>query len=259
MSTLEIMTRNVYALAATKTLQAGAHILDIVNVLDAAVGSGYSESKLPSEFTVPVYVGIQRAVEATVSEAVKLGKVLAALGVGHTPVPLTPLRTEGDVPKGFITEAYRNDPNRLETVTTRPHLVREFMNVGGVIATIYPTKALDNPPEGMKFFQKALRENPDTLVDAPSSNFDTSLTGATYWIQDQEGMLKISFQAHQANTEEVLGRNWGVTIERTANDAPDTGRFGTIAQVIKDAGQDKDMLLERSRRIIAAKMSPNHT
>jgi hypothetical protein len=68
-------------------------------------------------------------------------------------------------------------------------------------------------------------------------------------------MLKVSFQAHQANTQEVAGRNWSLTIAQTDAASPDEGKFLVIANSMEEVAVSKKSLLERSRQIIAHKMA----
>lgn len=130
------------------------------------------------------YVGLQGVIEATLANS-----DLDVIGVIHTALPPTPLRTEGDViPEGLITPDIQNDPERLKTVLNRVNILPTYLAAGKKLYACYPTLSQDSKVPGMEIYLKKVALFAGALIDKPfSGELPKELSGATYIIQDKEG------------------------------------------------------------------------
>jgi hypothetical protein len=131
-----------------------------------------------------LYVGLQGVIEATLANS-----NLDVIGVIHTALPPTPLRTEGKViTEGLITPEIQNDPERLKTVLNRVNILPTYLAAGKKLYACYPKLSQDTKVPGMDIYLKKLALFAGVLIDKPfSGNLPAELSGATYIIQDKTG------------------------------------------------------------------------
>lgn len=131
-----------------------------------------------------LYVGLQGVVEATLANS-----DLNVIGVIHTALPPTPLRTEGEaIAEGLITPEIQNDPKRLKTVLNRANILPTYLATGKKLYACYPKLSSDAKVPGIEIYLKKLALFEGALIDKPfSGDLPPELSGATYIIQDKTG------------------------------------------------------------------------
>lgn len=157
----------------------------------------------------PRFVNLQACIEASLASLLKDKKIAAVVGVIHTPLPATPLRTAGEITPGLIAKEVQNDPKRLETVMKRPNIIRDFLANGGKLLVVYPKAALATPIPGLDIYE-SLRQLHKTILDKPVETFAPEMTGATYLIKDNKGKVYcFSIKAYQASAPQAQ-MEWGL-------------------------------------------------
>lgn len=156
----------------------------------------------------PLFVGLQGIIEQVLANS--LGKDLHLLkGAIHTPMPPTPLCTEGSLSPQLVDPSIEKDPTRLFTVQARTIILRDFLAKGGTLYSVYPKNGLNKRTEQQRaVYQKELLNYPDHLIDAPllCEEFPQSLIGATYVFEDDNKELWIfSINMTQAKDPQALG------------------------------------------------------
>ena len=195
--------------------------LTAYDVFEAVAQDGFFGAKLSDAEMRPSTVTFQAYAEATIVAGLRSGDIYSAAGMIHTPKPATPLLSDGDITEGLVTEAIAQDPARLETVTKRINVVRDFMSSGGKLIALYPKEHAPITPEQLEVFDAVKRQYPDNLIDAPiGRRFDSALSGATYLIQNMDGTRNVfSIKASQANgADEENLMEWGVWLGNPETD-----------------------------------------
>ena len=235
-------------LTAESTGQRAPSVLTAERIWQDVSEVGYFEHKGPDENARPGFVSFQAFSEATIAAELKKGHVKSAVGIIHTPVPATPLRVDGTNTEGLVNDDIAADLVRLATVLKRANIVRDFMKAGGVLVSYYPKSALDNPPEGMKTFERETYTYPKTLVNAAVGNFDPKMTGASYIITENDGTVSaFSLMAYQANTVEEHDRTWAVWLGEPENNALVQQRLEAVREMVEPRGVDIDTLMRTSQ------------
>jgi hypothetical protein len=129
------------------------------------------------------YVGLQGVVEATLADS-----KFDVVGVIHTALPPTPLRTQGQVmAEGLITKDIANDPLRLKTVLDRVNILRTYLDKGKKLFACYPQPQGDVSIPGIDVYRQEISHY-SNLIDMPFiGELPKELSGATYIIKDGNG------------------------------------------------------------------------
>ena len=169
----------------------------------------------------PVFVSVQGVVESLLSSWLHEGRFVKVVGVVHTPMPATPLCTEGGITRELIAPSIVEDNKRLytivsraqvavlcvseglvfDTIISRARVVREYLSEGGLLVVAYPRGGLSNRSADQQvIYGGELKRYPDNLVDAPVDKLPADMVGATYFAETEaKEMLIFSIKALQAN------------------------------------------------------------
>lgn len=156
----------------------------------------------------PYFVALQGIIEHVLSH--ELNKSVKSLtGVIHTPMPATPLCTEGNVSKELVDPSIEEDPLRSSTVKARAIIVREFLFQGGDLYIVYPKEGMTKRTEiQQQIYKKELENFPSHLFDCPleCASIDNDLIGAFYLFKSAEGkVFAFAIKMTQANSPQELG------------------------------------------------------
>lgn len=161
----------------------------------------------------PLFVNLQAIVENAVTSFLEEKRIKCSIGVIHTPTPATPLRTNPApmVEEGLVKEEIANDPKRLQTVTDRATIIREYLDKKGELFSVYETDVDNqgNKIAGMDIFYHYEAEY-ENLHGIKLKTFEQKFTGATYIFGNEEmNSLMFSLKAYQAN-QELSDKKWCV-------------------------------------------------
>ena len=200
----------------------------------------------------PKFVGLQAFIEANLATALKQDKITAAVGVIHTKLPPTPLRTDGIITEGLVAEEIMQDKNRLETVLKRPNIIRSFLNAGGRLVAVYPEASLQEQIPGIEIFNNLLPSYKN-LVNFPITKFSDEYTGATYLMKEKNGEIScFSIKATQASSPDIKGEMglWFGSLSQ----AKIQDRFNFINEFLQS--QNLDIMAELGRSEENMKVKP---
>ncbi len=157
----------------------------------------------------PVLVALQGIIEYALTS--ELGASIKEVhGIIHTPMPPTPLCTEGDASTELVDQAVANDPSRLLTVQARALIIQEYLQKGGQLYAAYPEGGREKRnEEQQRIYQGNLTQHPTALHNHPiPEGFDETLTGATYRFEDKSGRIYLfSLEMTQANNPQETTQN----------------------------------------------------
>jgi hypothetical protein len=150
----------------------------------------------------PKYVSLQAAFEQLLSRELDLGRLKQVVAVIHTPLPATPLCTEGEVTQDLVDPAILKDEKRLQTVSKRPAILRSFLESGGTLVATYPALSrTKRTPAQLAVFESLLTKYKKNLFDMPMRCLDVvpQMVGATYLFETAQGeWLTFSIKFQQA-------------------------------------------------------------
>ena len=158
----------------------------------------------------PLIVGLQGVLEQVLTD--ELGSNINFFeGVFLTPLPPTPLCTEGEISPGLVSSEIEQDPLRAFTVQSRATTVRNMLAKGALITTCYPESALQKrTPEQLAIFHSLLEKYPTKLINLPLKTVDlipSDLIGALYQFRTPTGLRYIfAVQITQANSPQDEGQ-----------------------------------------------------
>lgn len=160
----------------------------------------------------PYFVALQGIIEHVL--ACELNKNVQSLtGVIHTPMPATPLCTEGSFSRELVDPTIEEDPLRLFTVKARTTSVRDYLFQGGDLYIVYPQDGINKRTEvQQQIYTKELKNYPLHLFDRPlnCTSIENDLTGAFYLFKDNTGkVFGFAIKMTQANNPQKLG-NFGL-------------------------------------------------
>lgn len=141
----------------------------------------------------PRYVGTQAAFEQFFARELALGRLKQVIAVIHTPLPATPLCTEGEITPDLVDPSILQDEKRLQTVRERPAILRALLHSGGTIIASYPAMARSKrSPAQLGIFESLLAKYPMNLLDMPLGCLEIvpEMVGATYLFQGVEGQWR---------------------------------------------------------------------
>ena len=156
----------------------------------------------------PVFVTIQGAVERALTNMLYEQTISQAICTIHTKMPPTPLRAKLDLPLGepLVAAEIAADPARLQTVTDRAVILREFLAAGGEIVATFPQSALKAcsapaPSCGLENFHELAAGSPNLHVNPIESGIANNLSGATCLFREAGGQAWLfSIRAFQADS-----------------------------------------------------------
>jgi len=161
----------------------------------------------------PVFVAAQGDFERTLAFYLSEGKITHLVGIIHTPTPVTPLCTRGEISTGLVAASMEEDSRRLYTVMKRPEIIREYMERGGLLIAAYPENGLMKRSEDQQaVFQETKVSYPENLMDLPllCEEIQNDMIGATYLFRTENGdWMSFAIMASQANAPED-GKVWGM-------------------------------------------------
>lgn len=203
----------------------------ILTLLDRLKREGFACEKGADADQRSVFVTTQGLVENLLNKWLQLGYITKALGVIHTPMPATPLCTEGFVNEELIHPSMLRDNRRLyavvsraeimslclseglifDTIVSRARIVREFMAQGGLLVIAYPKMGMNRRnAEQQIIYHKEVQKYSETLIDAPLKSLPDEMVGATYVVRLSSGPILIfSIKAPQAK-EPKEDLEWGL-------------------------------------------------
>lgn len=167
----------------------------------------------------PIFVGLQAAIEQTLTRLLATGEIAWAHGIIHTPTPATPCCMEAQVSPGLIDPQIEADPDRLATVVSRASIVRSYLAAGGTLTIAYPAAGIEQrSPEQRSIYKQLLESYPDHAYNLPllCEELDFDAIGATYIFEDgQKERFLFSIRAPQANapSDEQLWVLWFGSVE----------------------------------------------
>jgi hypothetical protein len=206
----------------------------IIQRWDELTQNGVLEVTAPDADVRPYFVGIQALVEHVM--AYEQGKSVKSLvGIIHTPMPATPLCTNGTSSPGLIAPSIEQDAERLFTVQARTTIIRDFLEQNGELYVVYPESGLGARTQAQQDIYKAeLAKYATNLFDRPLAceSLETEHIGAIYIVEDQAGkMFAFAIKITQANDPKELG-SFGLWFGEL-DKSPVHDRVETILNVIR--------------------------
>jgi uncharacterized protein (DUF924 family) len=156
----------------------------------------------------PYYVALQCIVEHVL--ACELNKsVFSLTGVIHTPMPATPLCTEGSISKELVDPSLEEDPLRLFTVKARTTIIRDYLFQGGDLYIAYPKEGMNKRTENQQqIYKNELLNHSAHLFDCPldCASIDSEQIGAFYLFKNAQGnVFAFAIKMTQANSPQDMG------------------------------------------------------
>lgn len=160
----------------------------------------------------PYFVALQGIVEHVLAHELN-NNVKSLIGVIHTPMPATPLCTEGSVSKELVDPTIEDDPLRLFTVKARTTIIRDYLFQGGDLYIVYPENGINKRTElQQQIYKRELDNYALHLFDCPLScaSMENDLIGAFYLFKDNSGkVFGFAIKMAQANNPQEVG-NFGL-------------------------------------------------
>ena len=161
----------------------------------------------------PLFVTAQGLIEEVCSNLLKEGQLAGLCGAIHTPLPATPLCSDGTITEKLVAASLEKDRQRLVTVTFRAGVMRDYLSYGGKLFVVYPKGGdLKRTEPQRAIYRGLLAEHPKTLFDFPIERpLPSFLIGATYRITGVKGdEIVFGIGAVQANAPEdgITWRLW---------------------------------------------------
>ena len=175
---------------------------------DELVERGVLEITASDKEVRPYFVSIQGLVEHVLAH--ELGKSVFKLkGYIHTPMPATPLCTEGSISNELVNPSIQDDPLRLFTVKARTTILRDYLFKGGELYVFYPRDGMTKRSDiQQKIYLSELQKYPFNLFDRPleCDSIESELVGAFYLFSNEDGKTyAFAIKMNQANNQQELG------------------------------------------------------
>ncbi len=212
--------------------------LGIAECWEELVEKGVLEVTATDKDVRPYFVALQGIIEHVLAH--ELNKSVKSLtGVIHTPMPATPLCTEGNVSKELVDSSIEEDPLRLFTVKARTTIIRDYLFQGGDLYIVYPKEGINKRNESQQqIYKKELENYPTHLFDYPldCTSIDTDLIGAFYLFKSAEGKtFAFAIKMTQANSPQDLG-SFGLWFGEV-NKSPIQNRISSVLDLLKHSSQ----------------------
>lgn len=192
-----------------KAEEFGALKTEIAEAWDKLVHQAVLEVEGTDKDVRPCFVALQALVEHVLSRELCHG-VTSLKGMIHTPMPATPLCSNGEISEDLVDPSIEQDAKRLFTVKARTTIVRDFLYQGGYLYIIYPKDGLAKRTEAQQsIYHQELMNYPEHLIDQPLniSSIPDELIGATYFFTDCGGNTYVfAINMTQAKDPRELGK-----------------------------------------------------
>lgn len=156
----------------------------------------------------PYYVALQGIVEHVLAYELNQS-VFSLTGVIHTPMPATPLCTEGSISKELVDRSIEEDPLRLFTVKARTTIIRDYLFQGGDLYSAYPAEGMNKRTEiQQQIYKNELVNHSAHLFDCPldCASIDSEQIGAFYLFKNAQGnVFAFAIKMTQANSPQDMG------------------------------------------------------
>gem|GEM_PF-1029888 len=199
-----------------------------------ATGTGKDEQQRP------IFVSTQGAIENSLSSFLGQGKIKKVIGIIHTPTPATPLCTkEGEISEHLVHPSFAGDEKRCHTIYSRAHIIRSYLNRGGILYVVYPKEGIfKRTPEQRGIYKQELLNHPYGLFDVPiTEELPPDAVGATYFITTaDDDKIMFSIKASQANApdDEQCWEMWFADI----HNEDVQGRARKVLAITQDQSND---------------------
>lgn len=195
---------NIPGLKAEEFNQLKPGIIEHFNEL---VEKGSLEVTATDKEVRPYFVALQGVIEHVLS--CELNKNVKSLtGVIHTPMPATPLCTNGSVSQELVASSVAENPLSLFTVKARTTILRDYLFQGGNLYVVYPKDGIAKRTEAQQqIYKNELNNYPANLFDRPVelAAIDNDLVGAFYLFESAEGKTYVfAIKMTQANDPQDL-------------------------------------------------------
>lgn len=193
----------------------------LIELFDELDQRGFVVKQLDDQIVRPYFVSLQGIIEQNLAYALQKGTIKNVVGLIHTPMPATPLCTQGDISEKLVDSSLLQDEQRLFTVRARANIIRDFLDLGGFLYVVYPQGGLGaRTVEQQNVYKALLQKYQGKLFDyelKTISSMDPDLVGASYLFEDCEGDFYLfSIQAYQANAPTNEG-TWSMWYGKTSN------------------------------------------
>lgn len=156
------------------------------------------------------FVNMQFLFESAIASMLKNKQIIKASAVIYTPKPSTPLRANGKNFNQILTPQILQNPDELNTVVSRYESLREYLQHGGTIYSMYKNVRGEEEIPGMDVYHEELKQYPENLFDVPMDNFDSSHTGASYLVMCNNGeIIFFSISAAQIG-QDTRQKSWKI-------------------------------------------------
>jgi hypothetical protein len=185
----------------------------------------------------PIFVNAQADCERAIVSWLKSKEIAHVVCIIHTPAPATPLCTNGDISAGLVDPAILNDQARLLTVKKRPDIIRDYLEQGGYLFTVYPKNGRNlRSSEQLAILEDLMHTHPDRLkaIELDCAEIPRDLIGATYLICLSNAQnYVLSFRSYQANspTDDRWAIWFGPLHEKAVAE-----RFDAVETFLRDRG-----------------------
>lgn len=181
--------------------------IEILEYWNELIEKGIFETTATDKEARPYFVALQGIIERTL--VYELNKSIQTLtGIIHTPMPATPLCTEGSISQELVDLSIADDSLRLFTVKARTTLIRDYLFQGGDLYIAYPKEGITKRTESQQqIYKKELQNYQSHLFDHPleCETIENDLVGAFYLFKNFEGKLfAFAIKMTQANSPQDL-------------------------------------------------------
>jgi hypothetical protein len=200
---------------------------------------GYiSESE--DEHTRTKFVNMQFLFESTLASMLKYKQASKAIAVVYTPIPSTPLRTDGTNLDEVLSKEALRDPDIINTIVSRYESLHEYLKNNGVLYNIYKNINNESEVPGMDMYNKNLKQYPNNLIDKPTDDFEKEYSGASYLVECDNGQqifFSISASALNDNSEK---KHWEIYYGSLENSKIHS-HFKALKNLYNKSGADFDL------------------
>jgi len=217
--------------ASTPFQESICKLLDTLSVTSVIIREGTDAEERP------IFVNAQADFERAIVYWLKTKQIAGCTCVIHTPLPATPLCTKGEISPGLIDPAILNDPERLLTVKKRPEIIRDYLQEGGILYTVFPKKGREaRSSEQLAILDGVVDRYPHHLhaVELDCDAIPQALIGATYLITlNDSSSYVLSLRSYQAISP--TDDKWGIWFGSLDNAAVEN-RFQAVAAFLENLG-----------------------
>lgn len=162
------------------------------------------------ENTRSKFVNMQFLFESTLASMLKDKLATKVISVIYTPLPSTPLRTDGNNLDLLLSAEDMKNPDILNTIVSRYESVHEYLENDGMLYNIYKTPTNESEIPGIDIYRQNLKTYPSHLIDTPTDIFENKFTGAAYLVQCENGQqIFFSISSKQIN-EQSDKKEWEI-------------------------------------------------